>query len=59
MIPLDRALVLARIALAFGRVERATFHEDGVRPETDTDHTHRYDLCTTVTFLYDFTEFTC
>ncbi len=39
MIPLDRALVLARIALAFGRVERATFHEDGVRPETDTDHT--------------------
>ena len=39
MIPLDRVLVLARIALAFGRVERATFHEDGVRPETDTDHT--------------------
>jgi 5'-deoxynucleotidase YfbR-like HD superfamily hydrolase len=36
---LDRALALARLSLAFGRVERATFHEDGRRPETDTDHT--------------------
>lgn len=36
---LARALCLARISLAFGRVERATRHEDGVRPETDTDHT--------------------
>lgn len=36
---LSRALHLARIALAFGRVERVTRHEDGVRPETDTDHT--------------------
>lgn len=34
-----KALVLSRIALAFGRVERVTKHEDGVRPETDTDHT--------------------
>ena len=36
---LARALRLAQIALAFGRVERVTRHEDGVRPETDTDHT--------------------
>lgn len=36
---LSRALTLARISLAFGRVERVTRHEDGVRPETDTDHT--------------------
>jgi len=36
---LSRATRLATIALAFGRVERATRHEDGVRPETDTDHT--------------------
>lgn len=36
---LTRALTLAQIALAFGRVERVTRHEDGVRPETDTDHT--------------------
>lgn len=34
-----RALHLARLALAFGRVERLTRHEDGVRPETDSDHT--------------------
>lgn len=34
-----RATQLARISLAFGRVERATRHEDGVRPETDTGHT--------------------
>lgn len=39
MTALSRALHLARIALAFGRIERATRHEDGVRPETDTDHT--------------------
>lgn len=36
---LERALMLTRISLAFGRVERVTRHEDGVRPETDTDHT--------------------
>lgn len=36
---LDRALHIARLALTFGRVERVTFHEDGQRPETDTDHT--------------------
>lgn len=34
-----RALRMTTLALAFGRVERATFHEDGKRPETDTDHT--------------------
>lgn len=36
---LSSALQLARLSLAFGRVERATLHEDGVRVETDTDHT--------------------
>lgn len=36
---LQRALRLAQIALAFGRVGRATRHEDGARVETDTDHT--------------------
>lgn len=36
---LSRALLLAKLALAFGRVERATRHDDGLRPETDTDHT--------------------
>lgn len=36
---IERAKALAQLALAFGRVERVTRHEDGVRPETDTDHT--------------------
>jgi putative hydrolase of HD superfamily len=30
---------LGRLALAFGWVERATAHPDGVTPESDTDHT--------------------
>ena len=30
---------LAKLTLAFARVERVTFHEDGVRRETDADHT--------------------
>ncbi len=36
---LDRSVRIARLALAFGRVNRATRHEDGRRPETDSDHT--------------------
>jgi len=32
-------LVLADLALQFGRIHRVTFHPDGLRPETDTDHT--------------------
>lgn len=35
----DMAFALGKLALAFGRVDRVTFHEDGRRPETDTDHT--------------------
>jgi putative hydrolase of HD superfamily len=30
---------LGQLALQFGRVERLTRHEDGIRLETDTDHT--------------------
>lgn len=33
-----RAASIAQLALRFARVERVTRHEDGVRPETDTDH---------------------
>lgn len=33
------SLAIARLALRFGRVARATFHEDGLRAESDTDHT--------------------
>jgi putative hydrolase of HD superfamily len=30
---------LSRLALAFGRVDRITYHDDGTTPESDTDHT--------------------
>lgn len=30
---------LGELALRFSRVQRVTFHPDGVRPETDSDHT--------------------
>ncbi len=36
---LARSVAIARLSLALGRVDRATRHEDGKRPETDTDHT--------------------
>lgn len=36
---LDRATRLAAFLLQFSRVERATAHPDGIRPETDSDHT--------------------
>ena len=36
---LKRSIDIAKLVLAFARVNRATFHEDGERPETDTDHT--------------------
>ena len=35
----DLATRLGRLALDFGRVDRATFHEDGIKPESDTTHT--------------------
>jgi 5'-deoxynucleotidase YfbR-like HD superfamily hydrolase len=41
---LERSILLARLALRFARVERITRHEDGVRPETDTDHSFMLSL---------------
>lgn len=35
----DEVIKLAQLSLLFGRTPRATFHEDGKRVETDTDHT--------------------
>lgn len=37
MVMLDQALDIARIAMTFGEVDRATTHPDG-RPESDTTH---------------------
>jgi 5'-deoxynucleotidase YfbR-like HD superfamily hydrolase len=30
---------IGKLVLTFAKVNRVTFHEDGVRPESDTDHT--------------------
>lgn len=30
---------IGRLVLSFAKVNRATYHEDGIRPESDTDHT--------------------
>jgi putative hydrolase of HD superfamily len=38
-VPTDAAIRLGQLALAFGRVDRITYHPDGVTPESDTDHT--------------------
>jgi putative hydrolases of HD superfamily len=35
----DTVIALGEVALRFGRVDRITYHPDGRRPETDTDHT--------------------
>ena len=35
----QKVIELAQLCLRFGRVERVTYHEDGKRLETDTDHT--------------------
>ena len=35
----EKVIELAQLCLRFGRVNRATYHEDGKRFETDTDHT--------------------
>ncbi len=35
----DAVVDLGRMALAFGRIDRITFYEDGGTPESDSDHT--------------------
>lgn len=35
----DAVIDLGRLSLAFGRVDRITYHPDGATPESDTDHT--------------------
>lgn len=35
----DPIIKLGHLALAFGRVDRITYHDDGVTLESDTDHT--------------------
>jgi len=40
-------IALANYSMQFSRVERITFHPDGVRPETDSDHTVMLQLLAT------------
>lgn len=35
----EKLIDVARLALKFAKINRVTLHEDGVRPESDTDHT--------------------
>lgn len=35
----EKTAALGKLILQFGRTHRATTHEDGLTPETDTDHT--------------------
>lgn len=38
-------VALGALSLRFARTNRATFHEDGITPESDTDHTVMLGLC--------------
>lgn len=38
-------IALGALSLRFARTNRATFHEDGITPESDTDHTVMLGLC--------------
>lgn len=40
----EKVLSLGKLSLQFGRTYRATFHEDGVTRESDTDHTYMLSL---------------
>jgi putative hydrolases of HD superfamily len=50
----DKIIQIAQLALAFSRVERECTHEDGIRVETDSDHTVMLGLvaCTFAKALY-------
>jgi putative hydrolases of HD superfamily len=46
MTPHAQGLVdVAQLVLTFAKVNRATFHEDGETPESDTDHTVMLSVC--------------
>ncbi len=36
---------IGKLILAFAKVNRVTFHEDGITPESDTDHTVMVSVC--------------
>ena len=50
----DKIFDLAKLSLTFAKINRATHHEDGIRPESDTDHTFMLSLisCSLVDSFY-------
>jgi putative hydrolase of HD superfamily len=50
----QKIIQIAELSLQFARVERAVTHQDGIRPETDSDHTVMLGLvaCTFARALY-------
>lgn len=50
----EKLLEIARLSLVFGRTDRVTLHDDGVTPESDTDHTVMLSLaaCSLAEALY-------
>lgn len=55
----DAVVAAGKLALAFGRVDRMTYHPDGVTPESDTDHTVMLGLiaCAVAAELYPDMDF--
>lgn len=46
MTPNSQGLVdIGKLVLAFAKVNRVTYHEDGITPESDTDHTVMVSVC--------------
>ena len=41
---IDKVFELAKLSLDFAKVNRVTHHEDGIRNESDTDHTFMLSL---------------
>ncbi len=50
----DKIIELANLSLEFAKTNRATLHQDGIRPESDTDHTFMLNLlaCSLVDSIY-------
>lgn len=46
MTPHSQGIIdIGKLVLTFARVNRVTLHEDGLRPESDTDHTVMLSVC--------------
>jgi hypothetical protein len=50
----DKIIELGNLSLNFSKTNRITLHQDGLRPESDTDHTFMLNLlaCSLVTVIH-------